>query len=73
MRLMIQRLQIFENDKYEKWMAEYWLAITSLPDDQAAYLRGGLFAQSMTGKHSCLPLDLWIEITKMKVGWLKIL
>ena len=38
-----------------------------------------LFAQSMMGKpYSCLPLDLWIEVTmnkgsKMKAGWLRIL
>ena len=42
-------------------------------------MREGLFAQSMTGKpYSCLPLDLWIEITmnkgsKMKAGWKSIL
>ena len=42
-------------------------------------MREGLFAQSMTGKpYSCLPLDLWIEMTmnkgsKMKAGWKSIL
>ena len=39
----------------------------------------GLFSQSMTGKpYSCLPLDLWIEMTmnegsKMNLGWVNIL
>ena len=38
-----------------------------------------LFSQSITGKpYSCLPLDLWIEMTmnrgfKMKAGWMHIL
>ena len=42
-------------------------------------MRDGLFAQSVKGKpYSCLPLDLWIEMTmnkgsQMKAGWLRIL
>ena len=57
------------------WLVEFWLAISSLPDDQAKYMGEGVFAQSMTGKpYSCLPLDLWIEMTMTKrfkyEGWL---
>ena len=48
-------------------------------EEKAQYMRDSLFAQSMMGKpYSCLPLDLWIEMTmnkgsKMKAGWLRIL
>ena len=56
-----------------------WLQINCLQEEKAQHMRDGLFAQSMTGKpYSCLPLDLWIEMTmnkgsKMKAGWLRIL
>ena len=79
LRMMIPWMQIYDNDTYGRWLVEFWLAISSLPDDQAKYMGEGVFAQSMTGKpYSCLPLDLWIEMTmnkgsKMKAGWLKIL
>ena len=53
--------------------------MSNLPDSKVEYLKGGLFAQSITGKpYTCLPLDLWIEMTmnkgsKMKAGWKQIL
>jgi len=79
LRLMLPWMQIYDNDKYGKWMVEYWLEISNLPEDKASYMRDGLFSQSMTGKpYSALPLDLWIEMTmnkgsKLKAGWLRIL
>jgi len=78
-RLMIPWLQVYDNTNYGRWLVEFWLEIESLPEDKAQFMAGGLFAQSMTGKpYSCLPLDLWIEMSmnkgsKLKAGWLKIL
>ena len=77
--MMLPWLRIYDNDKYSKWLVEYWLEVSSLPDEKEKYMREGLFAQSMTGKpYSCIPLDLWIEMTmnkgsKMKAGWKSIL
>lgn len=79
LRMMMPWLHVYDNDRYARWLLEFWLEISSLPEEKARYLRDGLFAQSMTGRaYSCLPLDLWIEMTmnkgsKMKAGWLKIL
>ena len=79
LRLMLPWLQIYDNSKYGRWMVEYWLKIDNLPEDKAFHLRNGLFSQLISGNlYSCLPLDLWIEMTmnkgsKMKAGWLKIL
>ncbi|KAG1664228.1 hypothetical protein GQR58_019910 [Nymphon striatum] len=79
LHLMLPWMQIYDNDKYGKWMVEYWLELNNLPEETALYMKEGLFAQSMTGKpYSCLPLDMWIEMTmnkgsKLKAGWLKIL
>jgi len=79
LRMMMPWLHVYDNDRYARWLVEFWLEVSSLPEEKARYLRDGLFAQSMTGRpYSCLPLDLWIEMTmnkgsKMKAGWLKIL
>lgn len=79
LRLMLPWLQIYDNDKYGRWLVQFWLEISNLPEEKAKFMKEGLFSQSMTGKpYSCLPLDLWIEMTmnkgsKMKAGWLKIL
>ena len=60
-------LQVYDNDKYGRWLVEFWLAISCLQEEKAQHMRDGLFAQSMTGKpYSCLPLDLWIEMTMNK-------
>ena len=78
LRLMLPWLYIYDNDKYGKWLLYFWLQITSLPEEHADYM-AQLFSQFITGKpYSCLPLDLWIEMTmnkgcKMKVGWMQIL
>ena len=79
LRLMLPWLQIYDNSNYGRWMVEYWLEIDNLPEDKAIHFRNGLFSQSISGNpYSCVPLDLWIEMTmnkgsKMKAGWLKIL
>ena len=72
-------LQVYDNDKYGRWLVEFWLEISSLREVKAQRMRHGLFAQSMTGEpYYCLPLDLWIEMkmnkeSKIKAGCLKIL
>ena len=79
LRLMMPWLQVYDNDKYGRWLVEFWLEISCLQEEKAQHMRDGLFAQSMTDKpYSCLPLDLWIEMmmnkgSKMKAGWLRIL
>ena len=80
LRMMIPWVQIYDNNNnFGKWLVEFWLEISTLPDEINAYMKDGLFAQSMTGKPcTCLPLDLWIEMTmnkgsKMKAGWKSIL
>jgi len=71
-------LQIYNNDKYGKWMLQFWLKMGSLTQEQDEYMSQGLFSQSLTVmSYSCLPLDLWIEMTmnkgsKMKSGWVYI-
>ena len=59
LRLMLPWMQIYDNDKYGKWMAEYWLEISNLPDEKAAYVREGLFAQSMTGNLTLVFLSIF--------------
>ena len=77
-RLMIPWLQVYDNTNYGRWLVEFWLEIESLPEDKAQFMAGGLFAQSMTGEpYSCLPLDLWIEMSmnkgsKLMAGRIKI-
>ena len=79
LRMMLPWLKIYDNDKYSRWLVEFWLEINTLPEEKERYMKEGLFAQSMTGKpYSCLPPDLWIEMTmnkgsKMKAGWKRIL
>ena len=72
-------LQVYDNDKYGRWLVEFWLEISCLQEENPQHMRDDLFAQSMMGKpYSWLPLDLWIEMTmnkgsKMNAGWLRIL
>eukprot|EP00112_Aurelia_sp_Birch-Aquarium-sp1_P018096 Seg4270.2 transcript_id=Seg4270.2/GoldUCD/mRNA.D3Y31 product="hypothetical protein" protein_id=Seg4270.2/GoldUCD/D3Y31 len=78
-RLMIPWMQVYDNNHYGKWLVEFWAEISSLPKEVAKYMEEGLFAHSMSGKpYTCLPLDLWIEMTmnkgsKLKAGWKNIL
>lgn len=77
-RMMLPWLKVYDQDKYGRWLQEFWLSMKTLPKDISSYMPQ-LFAQSITGKpYSLLPLDLWIEMTmnkgsKLKAGWLKIL
>ena len=79
LRMMLPWLRIYDNDKYSRWLVEFWLEIDTLPEEKERYMKEGLFAQSMTGNpYSCLPLDLWIKMpmnigSKMKAGWKRIL
>ena len=79
LRLMMPWLQVYDNDKYRRWLVEFWSEISCLQEEKAQHMPDGLFAQSMKGKpYSCLLLDLWIEMTinkgsKMKAGFLRIL
>ncbi|MCH2406096.1 MAG: hypothetical protein MK200_07885 [Nitrosopumilus sp.] len=79
LRLMIPWMKIYDNNKYGKWLVEFWVEMSTLPSHIDSYMSEGLFSQSMTGNpYSCLPLDLWIEMTmnkgsKMKAGWKSIL
>ena len=79
LRMMVPWLRIYDNDKYSRWLVEFWLEINTLPEEKERYMKEGLFAQSMTGKpYSCLPLDLWIKMmmnigSKMKAGWKRVL
>ena len=72
LRMMITWLRIYDNDKYSKWLVEFWLEMSSQPEEKEQYMREGLFAQSNTGKpYSCLPLDIWIEMTMNKGSKMK--
>lgn len=79
LQLMLPWLQIYDKDKYGRWLVEFWLELCSLPGEKSVYFKDGLFSQSITGKpYSCIPLDMWIEMTmnkgsKMKAGWIRIL
>ena len=79
LRLMLPWLHVYDRDKYGKWLLHFWLDMCSLPEEHGNFMRDGLFSQSMTGNpYSCLPLDMWIEMTmnkgsKMKAGWSSIL
>jgi hypothetical protein len=69
---------IYDNDKYGRWLPDFWAMLTALPPEQTEFMKKN-FAQSMTGKpFSSLALDLWIECTmnkgsKLKAGWHSIL
>ncbi|KAG0718244.1 Aromatic-L-amino-acid decarboxylase [Chionoecetes opilio] len=46
LRLMLP--WIYDNSKYGRWMVEYWLELSNLPEERTAYMRDGLFSQSIT-------------------------
>lgn len=79
LRMMLPWLQLYDNNKYGRWLIEFWLEISSLTEDKAQCICKGLFSQSLTGQpYSCLPLDHLIEMTmnlgsKRKAGWSPIL
>ena len=79
LKLMIPWMKIYDNSNYGKWLVEFWIEMSTLSPEIGDYMSSGLFSQSMTGNpYSCLPLDLWIEMTmnkglKMESGWKSIL
>jgi len=79
LKLMLPLIQIYDNDKYGRYLTDFTTALDNLPDDQTACMENGLFAQSMIGKsYSCVALDIWIESTmntgsKLNSDWLAIL
>ena len=38
LRMMLPWLQIYDNNKYGRWLTEFWLEISSLPEDKAQYM-----------------------------------
>ena len=43
-RMMLPWLRIYDNDKYSRWLLEFWLEISSLPEEKEKFMREGLFA-----------------------------
>ena len=66
----------YDNNRYGKWLPDFWAMLTSLPTDQVAFLCTD-FTQSITGNpYSNMAWDMWIECTmnngsKMKSGILQ--
>ena len=79
LRLMLPWMQVYDNNRYGRYLPDFITVLDTLPEDQASFMANGLFAQSMTGKpYSSVALDMWIETTmnkgsKLKSGWLAIL
>ena len=79
LKLMLPWMQIYDNDRYGRYLPDFTTVLDTLPADQDAFMGSGLFAQSMTGKpYSCVTLNIWIESTmnkgsKLKSGWVAIL
>ncbi|KAL8591125.1 hypothetical protein ACOMHN_063749 [Nucella lapillus] len=75
---MLPWMVAYDNNRYGRWLSDFWAMLTALPADQVEFLRTD-FAQSITGNsYSNMAWDMWIECTmnkgsKMKSGWLSIL
>ncbi|CAJ1050849.1 hypothetical protein KUCAC02_009112 [Xyrichtys novacula] len=78
LRAMQPWMVAYDNNKYGRWLPDFWAMLTALPDEQVAFLHCN-FTQSITGNpYSNMAWDMWIECTmnkgsKMKSGWLSIL
>ena len=78
LRVMMPWMVAYDNNRYGRWLPNFWAMLTSLPADQVTFLRTD-FTQSITGNpYSNMAWDMWIECTmnkgsKMKSGWLSIL
>jgi len=78
LRAMLPWMIAYDNNKYGRWLPDFWAMLTTLPLVQVEFLRTD-FTQSITGNpYSNLAWDMWIECTmnkgsKMKSGWLSIL
>jgi hypothetical protein len=68
---MLPWMVAYDNNRYGRWLPDFWAMLTALPEDQVS--------QSITGNpHSNMAWDMRIECTmnkvsKMKSGWLSIL
>ncbi|KAL8605116.1 hypothetical protein ACOMHN_018917 [Nucella lapillus] len=78
LRAMLPWMLAYDNNRYGRWLSDFWAMLTALPADQVEFFRTD-FAQSITGNsYSNMAWDMWIECTmnkgsKMKSGWLSIL
>ena len=50
LRAMLPWMVACDNNRYGKWLPDFWAMLTSLPADQVSFLRTD-FAQSITGQH----------------------
>ena len=72
---MIPWMQIYDNNKYGRWLVEFWTEISALTKTTDEHIAKVLFAQSLTGNpYPCLLLDMLIEMimkkcSKMKAYW----
>ncbi|CAB3976667.1 Hypothetical predicted protein [Paramuricea clavata] len=78
LREMMPWMVIYDQTHYGRWLPHFWAMLSSLSPDQTQFFSSN-FAQSITGNpFSCIPWDMWIEMTmnkglKLKAGWLSIL
>ena len=78
LRAMLPWLVAYDNNKYGRWLPEFWAMLMALPVDVVDFLHVN-FSRSITGNpYSNMAWDMWIECTmnkvsKMKSGWLSIL
>ena len=78
LRAMLPWMIAYDNNRYGRWLPDFWAMLKALPADQVTFLRSN-FSQSITGNpYSSIAWDMWIECTmnkgsKMKSGWLSIL
>lgn len=78
LRAMLPWMVAYDNNRYGRWLSDFWAMLSALPANQVAFLSTH-FAQSITGNpYSNMAWDMWIECTmnkgsKMKSGWLSIL
>jgi hypothetical protein len=66
---MLPWMVVYDN-RYGRWLSEFWAMLATLPDDQVAFLRTD-FAQSITGNpYSNMAWDMWIECTMIRANFL---
>ena len=55
LRMMIPWMQTYDKNHYGKWLVEFWLEMTNLPEEIGCFIKESLFAQPMTGNpYSCI-------------------
>ena len=76
--MLASGLIAYDNQDYSKWLTDFWDMMMTLPKVQLDFFSTH-FSQSISGlPYSCMPLDMWIEVTmnlysKLKGGWLGVL